>query len=67
MAVSDEAPTVSEPRFRAGLDTLRASYASHDDLVWELERFLRTAPDDHIVWINPIGPRRIMGAIGPGH
>ena len=54
MAVSNEAPTVSEPRFRAGLDTLRASYANHDDLVWELERFVRTAPDDQIVWINPI-------------
>ena len=54
MAVSNEAPTVSEPRFRAGLDTLRASYANHDDLVWELERFVRTAPDDQIVRINPI-------------
>jgi len=54
MAVSNEAPAVSEPRFRAGLDTLRASYANHDDLVWELERFVRTAPDDQIVRINPI-------------
>lgn len=54
MAVSNEAPTVSEPRFRAGLDRLRASYANHDDLVWELERFVRTAPDDQIVRINLI-------------
>jgi len=54
MAVNNEAPAVNEPRFRAGLDSLRASYANHDDLVWELERFVRTAPDDQIVRINPI-------------
>jgi class 3 adenylate cyclase len=54
MAVSNEAPTVSEPRFRASLDRLRTSYANNEGLVRELERFVRTAPDDQIVRINPI-------------
>ena len=54
MAVNSVGPTVSEPRFREGLDELRASYANHDDLVRELETFVRTAPDDQIVRINPI-------------
>ena len=54
MAVSNEAPTVSEPRFRASLDRLRTSYVNNEGLVRELERFVRTAPDDQIVRINPI-------------
>jgi len=54
MAVNSVAPTVSEPLFRERLDRLRASYAKHDDLVRELEGFVRTAPDDQIVRINPI-------------
>ena len=54
MAVNSVGPTVSEPRFRESLDGLRASYANHDGLVRELETFVRTAPDDQIVRINPI-------------
>jgi class 3 adenylate cyclase len=54
MAVNSVAPTVSEPLFRERLDRLRASYAKHDDFVRELEGFVRTAPDDQIVRINPI-------------
>ena len=54
MAVNSVTPTVSEPRFRESLDKLRASYANHEGLVRELERFVRTAPDDQIVRINPI-------------
>ena len=54
MAVSNGAPALNESMFQASLDRLRASYANHDDLVWELERFVRTAPDHQIVRINPI-------------
>jgi hypothetical protein len=52
--VSSVVPIVSESRFRASLARLRTSYDSHKDLVSELERFVRTAPDDQIVRINPI-------------
>jgi class 3 adenylate cyclase len=52
--VSNLEPAVSELSFQERLDRLRASYANHDDLVRELERFVRTAPDDQIVRINPI-------------
>jgi hypothetical protein len=52
--VSSIVPIVSESRFRASFARLRTSYASHEDLVSELERFVRTAPDDQIVRINPI-------------
>ena len=54
MAVNSGTPTVSEPRFRESLDKLRTSYANSEGLVRELERFVRTAPDDQIVQINPI-------------
>jgi class 3 adenylate cyclase len=54
MAVNSVTPTVSEPRFRESLDKLRTSYANNEGLVRELERFVRTAPDDQIVRINPI-------------
>jgi class 3 adenylate cyclase len=54
MTVSNVGPAVIEPHFQERLDSLRASYADHDDLVQELERFVRTAPDDQIVRINPI-------------
>jgi hypothetical protein len=54
MTVSNVGPAVIEPHFQERLDSLRASYANHDDLVQELERFVRTAPDDQIVRINPI-------------
>src|SRR5713101_6764344 len=54
MPVSNLGPAVSEPCFQERLDRLRASYANHDDLVRELERFVREAPDDQIVRINPI-------------
>ena len=52
--LSGDAPAVIEPRLKERLDSLRASYANHDDLVRELEEFVRTAPDDQIVRINPI-------------
>jgi hypothetical protein len=54
MAMNSVTPTVSEPRFRESLDKLRTSYANNEGLVRELERFVRTAPDDQIVRINPI-------------
>ena len=54
MVVNSIGPTVIEPLFRERLDRLRASYANHDDLVRELESFVRKAPDDQIVRINPI-------------
>jgi hypothetical protein len=46
--------TISEPHLQERLDRLRTSYANHDDLVRELEAFVRNAPDDQIVRINPI-------------
>jgi Family of unknown function (DUF5939) len=52
--VSNLGPAVSEPRLQERLDSLSKSYANHDDLVRELERFVRNAPDDQIVRINPI-------------
>lgn len=54
MTVNNLERGVNEPHFQERLDRLRASYANHDDLVRELERFLRNAPDDQIVRINPI-------------
>jgi class 3 adenylate cyclase len=54
LVVNNAAHTVSEPRFRESLDSLSASHANHEDLVSELEKFVRTAPDDQIVRINPI-------------
>ena len=36
------------------LDRLRASYAHHDELARQLERFVRNAPDDQFVRVNPI-------------
>ena len=54
IAVNSVGPTVSESRFRESLNRLSASYANHDDLVRELEKFIRTAPDNQIVRINPI-------------
>ena len=54
MAVNSVRPTVSEPRFGESLDKLRTSYANKEGLVRELERFVRTAPDDQVVRINPI-------------
>src|SRR5579862_1306609 len=53
-AVNSVAPTVREPRFRQSLDRLIARHPNHDDLVRELEQFVRTAPDDQIVRINPM-------------
>src|SRR5579872_6896134 len=47
-------PAVSEAPFLERLDRLRASYPNHEDLIAELETFVRTAPDDQIVRINPI-------------
>ena len=52
--MSSVGPTVIEPHFQERLDSLRTSYTNHEDLVSELERFVRTAPDDQIVQINPI-------------
>jgi hypothetical protein len=52
--VSKLGPTVSEQCLQERLDRLRASYANRDDLVRELERYVRNAPDDQIVRINPI-------------
>lgn len=54
MTVRSLGPAVSEPCLQERLHRLRASYANHDDLVRELERFVRKAPDDQIVRINPI-------------
>jgi len=54
MVVNSVEPIVSETLFRERLDGLRASYANHDELVRELEGFVRTVPDDQIVRINPI-------------
>jgi class 3 adenylate cyclase len=54
MVVNIVGPIVSETLFRERLDRLRASYANHDDLIRELEAFVRTVPDDQIVRINPI-------------
>ncbi len=47
-------PAVSEACFQERLDILRTSYTNHDDLVRELGEFVRNAPDDQIVRINPI-------------
>jgi hypothetical protein len=47
-------PTVSEGSLQERLDRLRGSFANRDDLIRELERFVRKAPDDQIVRINPI-------------
>ncbi len=47
-------PAINETCFQERLDSLCASFAHHDDLVRELESFVRTAPDDQIVRINPI-------------
>jgi class 3 adenylate cyclase len=52
--VSNLGPAVSESSLQERLNRLRASYADHDDLVRELESFLRKAADDQIVRINPI-------------
>ena len=52
--MSSVRPAVIEPHFQERLDSLRTSYTNHEDLVSELERFVRTAPDDQIVRINPI-------------
>jgi class 3 adenylate cyclase len=52
--VNSAGSIVSEERFRERLDRLRASYVNHDDLVRELEGFVRKASDDQIVRINPI-------------
>jgi class 3 adenylate cyclase len=54
MAVSRSAHAVNEARFRESLDRLHSSYANHEGLVSELESFVRAAPDDQIVRINPI-------------
>jgi hypothetical protein len=54
MTFDNLSPAVNEPRLQERLDRLRASYANHDDLVRELEAFVRHAPDDQIVRINPI-------------
>jgi hypothetical protein len=48
MTVGNLGPAVNEPCFQERLDSLRASYADHDDLVRELERFVQKAPDDQI-------------------
>jgi Family of unknown function (DUF5939) len=52
--VSDLGTAVSESCLQERFDRLRASYSNHDDLIRELERFVRDAPDDQIVRINPI-------------
>jgi len=49
--VSNRGLAVSEQCLQ---ERLSKSYANHDDLVRELERFVRDAPDDQIVRINPI-------------
>jgi class 3 adenylate cyclase len=54
MTVSKLQAAVSEPCFQERLDRLRTSYANHEDWVRELEGFVRNAPDDQIVRINPI-------------
>jgi hypothetical protein len=54
MTVSNLRPAVGELCLQERLDSLRASCANNDDLVGELERFVRNAPDDQIVRINPI-------------
>jgi hypothetical protein len=54
MTVSNDGPAVNEPSFQERFNSLRASYANHDNLVRELESFVRTAPDDKIVRINPV-------------
>ena len=54
MTVSNLGPVFNDAPFHERFDRLRASYANHDNLVRELERFVRTAPDDQIVRINPI-------------
>jgi hypothetical protein len=52
--VSNLGAAISEPSLQERLDRLRASYENRDDLVRELERFVRTVPDDQIVRVNPI-------------
>jgi class 3 adenylate cyclase len=54
MTVSNLGRVFNDAPFHERFDRLRASYANHDNLVAELERFVRTAPDDQIVRINPI-------------
>ncbi len=45
---------IREPTLQERLDRLRAGYPNHDDLIRELESFVRNAPDDQIVRLNPI-------------
>ena len=54
MTVSNLGPAVSELWSLRETRQPQHSYANHDDLVRELERFVRNAPDDQIVRINPI-------------
>jgi uncharacterized protein DUF5939 len=54
MTVSNLKPAVNDAAFQERFDRLRATYANHDNMVRDLERFVRTAPDDQIVRVNPI-------------
>jgi hypothetical protein len=52
--VNDARPAVNEASLRERFELLRANFSQHDDLVRELEAFVRTAPEDRTVRINPI-------------
>ena len=52
--MNDARPAVNEASLRERFELLRANFSQHDDLVRELEAFVRTTPEDRIVRINPI-------------
>jgi len=51
--VSDSVSAISEPNLQERFGSLRTTYASREDLISELENFVRAAPDTQIVRINP--------------
>lgn len=52
--VSAPSPVIDQTTLQARLDVLRAGLTGRDALIRELETFLRTAPEDQVVRINPI-------------
>ena len=54
IVVSGLEPEIDKLASQERFDRLRESYADHDKCIAELERFVRTAPDDKILRINSI-------------
>ena len=61
--MSSVGPTVIEPHFQERLDSLRTSYTNHEDLVSELERFVRTASVAILCLIYRNVPSRFCGTV----